>query len=186
MPTLVFFWVTTTKYIYTYSTTVPVPSSELDPAPPPLSRELCPSPPGNQTGRGHTCLRVRRWGVPIRTTGEKAQYSVYLWFPTTQEPNHKVNKQKRTRLFLLSSDLGQRRTFPRYCTGNPPPPLLKYIYVTCVCVWGGGPLSRFMGYSSQLARMTARICGFHFVQFCKCKIKFKGTVPQDFQLQVFS
>ncbi len=33
--------------------------------------------------------------------------------------------------------------------------------------------------------MTAWICSFHFVQFCTCKRKFKGTVPWDFRLQVF-
>ncbi len=33
--------------------------------------------------------------------------------------------------------------------------------------------------------MTVWICGFHLVQFCTCKRKFKGTVPRDFWLQFF-
>ncbi len=64
-------------------------------------------------------------------------------------------------------------------------------------------------WSLQLARITVRICifhyvqfyiyangslkgqcheicGFHFVQFWMCKRKFEGTVPWDFGLQVFS
>jgi hypothetical protein len=44
----------TTKYIYTWRTTVSVPSSELG--------LPTPSPARNLTG----------WGVPIQTTGEKA------------------------------------------------------------------------------------------------------------------
>ena len=28
-------------------------------------------------------------------------------------------------------------------------------------------------------------CGFHYLQFCMCKRKFKGTVPWDVWLQVF-
>ncbi len=68
------------------------------------------------------------------TMDEKGHSLCYL----SVTMDHKVNKKERTRLFLLSSDLGQRRTFPRYCTGNQPPPLLKYTYVTCVCVGGGG------------------------------------------------
>ncbi len=35
--------------------------------------------------------------------------------------------------------------------------------------------------------MRTRIGAFNFaVQFCTCKRKFKGTVPQDFQFQFFS
>ncbi len=32
--------------------------------------------------------------------------------------------------------------------------------------------------------MTVRICSFHYVQFCKCKRMFKGTVPRDLWLSL--
>ncbi len=37
-----------------------------------FSKRVCPPPPRNQRGEEHTRLRLRGWGVPIRTTGEKA------------------------------------------------------------------------------------------------------------------
>ncbi len=44
--------------------------------PTPLSRERMLLPPLDPRAE-HTRFRVRRWEVPIRTTGEKAQHSVY-------------------------------------------------------------------------------------------------------------
>ncbi len=64
----------------TQSTTVSVPSLELGPPTPSLASE-CASPgsPRNQRGGGgtHSPVCEGGWGVPIRTTGEKAYYSVY-------------------------------------------------------------------------------------------------------------
>jgi len=56
-------------YIHLQSTTVYVPSSELGFSHPLSRQPVCPSP-RNQRG-GHSRLRVRGWGVPIPTTGEK-------------------------------------------------------------------------------------------------------------------
>ncbi len=62
------------KYTYILNTTESVPSSELGPLQP-LSRErVCPPP---EPKGGHTRMRVRGWGVPIRMTGEKAKHPVY-------------------------------------------------------------------------------------------------------------
>ncbi len=61
---------------YTKITRVSVSSSKLaPPAPSPLSE--CYSPTWKQRGEGNTRLRVRGWGEPIRTTGEKDYNSVY-------------------------------------------------------------------------------------------------------------
>jgi hypothetical protein len=55
--------------LYTWSTTMSVPSSELG-LPHHLSHQrVCPT---RTKGGVHTRLRVRGWRVPIRTTGEKA------------------------------------------------------------------------------------------------------------------
>ncbi len=58
----------------------------------------------------------------------------------------------------------------------------------CVSV-GEGPSvdSQPRNIASSWIGMTARICAFNFaVQFCTFERKFKGTVPREFQFQVFS
>ncbi len=111
-------------------------------------------------------------------------YSSWHLLPST----HKINKEKRARHFLLSSDLGQRRTFPRHWAWNPPHPLLKYTYVTdamCFPFCGGGDLYvdsqswyiRVHYLVSSWQELTARICAFT-VYNCPCKSKFKGTVSR--------
>ncbi len=58
--------------------------------PPPLQRE--------PKGVGTTRLRVRRWGVPIQTTGEKAYYSAYSVANTNGFVNvHILNRQSRSK-----------------------------------------------------------------------------------------
>jgi hypothetical protein len=44
----------------------------------------------------------------------------------------------------------------------------------------------FIYAKGSLKEQCHEICGFHYVQFLMCKRKFKGTVPWDFRLQVFS
>ncbi len=65
--------VATTKYLYTGSTTVTVPSSELGPHHSLTRKRVCP-PSGTKGDGGHTRLQVRGWGGPNSDegTGEKA------------------------------------------------------------------------------------------------------------------
>jgi hypothetical protein len=51
------------KYVYIKSTTLYVPSSELELSQPLSRQRVCPSPQ-NRGGGGHTRLRVRGWGSP--------------------------------------------------------------------------------------------------------------------------
>jgi hypothetical protein len=80
------------------------PNPSLSPANVPLP----PEPKGGHTG--HTRLRVRGWGVPIPTTGEKAQHSAYtLWRRTrrdawTQPPSR--------RFYTSSTPSSPRRNSP--------------------------------------------------------------------------
>ncbi len=67
-------WVRTTKYIYTKSTTVSVPSLELGPPRPSLNASVLPPGAGGGGGYTHAC---GGGGVPIQTTGEKADYYAY-------------------------------------------------------------------------------------------------------------
>jgi hypothetical protein len=39
----------------------------------------------------------------------------------------------------------------------------------CMCI--------FVYAKGSLKEQCYKICGFHYVQFCMCKRKFKGTVP---------
>ncbi len=62
--------------------------------------------------------------------------------PSLLDSTHKVNKYKRTRHFMLSLDLGQKRTFSRHWAWNLPSPTLK-IYLrhwrnSFLSVRGGG------------------------------------------------
>ncbi len=52
-----------TKYIFIYSTTLCVPSSELGLSHPLSRQRVCPSP-GIKGGGGHTRLRARGWRSP--------------------------------------------------------------------------------------------------------------------------
>jgi hypothetical protein len=61
-----------TKYIYIQSTTVYVSSLELGLSPPLSRQRVCPSPPPESKGRGHTRLRVRGWGSPNSDDWKKA------------------------------------------------------------------------------------------------------------------
>ncbi len=47
-------------------------------------------------------------------------------------------------------------------------------------------ICNFFNAKGSLKEQCHKICGFHHVQFCMCKRKFKRTVPWDFRLQVFS
>jgi hypothetical protein len=58
-----------TKYVYTKSTTVYVPSSELGLSQPLSRQQVCPSP---QNRGGTLAGGLGVGGVPIPTTGEKA------------------------------------------------------------------------------------------------------------------
>ncbi len=60
------------RTVYIKSTTVYVPSSELELSQP-LSQQVCPSPQNRGGGGGHTPRGVGGWGSPIfPTPGEKA------------------------------------------------------------------------------------------------------------------
>ncbi len=65
------------KYIYTKSTTVSVPSSELGP-PNPSPASECVSPLGTKGG-GHTRLRVRGWGAQIGRLEKRPSTLSTLW-----------------------------------------------------------------------------------------------------------
>ncbi len=52
------------KYLYIKSTTVYVPSSEIETPQTPLLQASCPPPPPRPKGEGHTRLRLRGWGSP--------------------------------------------------------------------------------------------------------------------------
>jgi hypothetical protein len=52
--------------------------SEMGPPPAPLPQAGV-FHPRNQMGRGHTRLRMREWGVPIRMTGEMPSTLCTLW-----------------------------------------------------------------------------------------------------------
>ncbi len=63
---------------YTWSIIVAVPSSELGPPTTSPFSECAPHPPGTKGIEDIlACVRGVEGGVPIRTTGEKAKYSVY-------------------------------------------------------------------------------------------------------------
>jgi hypothetical protein len=67
-------------YKYIKSTTVNRDCTIVQIGTPPTrfhASECAPPPPRNQSGRGHTHQGVRGWGIPSRTTGEKALYSAY-------------------------------------------------------------------------------------------------------------
>jgi len=66
-----------TKYIYLQSTTVYVPSSELQGLSPPLSRQrVCPSHRNQRGGGGHTRLWDRGGGSP---NSDEGTYTVLAW-----------------------------------------------------------------------------------------------------------
>ncbi len=82
--------VNTTKYIYTQSTTVYIPSLELGP-PHPFSRKQVCSSPRNKRGVTHSPAG-EGVGDPIPTTGETAQDSIYLVVNTNFKEIEKSEK----------------------------------------------------------------------------------------------
>ncbi len=80
-----------TKYIYTWNTTICVPSSELGPPPPfPLSQGVYP-PSWTKGGGGRdTRLQVRGWGSPNLDDWRKKPSTLStLWSLTNKKANSK-------------------------------------------------------------------------------------------------
>ncbi len=46
-------------------------------------------------------------------------------------------------------------------------------------------MCNFIYAKGSLKELFHKSCGFHYVQFCMCKRKFKGTVSWDFRLRIF-
>jgi hypothetical protein len=99
--------------LYTYSTTVSVPSSELGlPHPSPANEWVLPPTP-NQGG-GHTRLRARGWGSPSSDDWRKSlalcllcglskQFSVLITVFQRNQQNHNIYFSHRGRLKILKS-----------------------------------------------------------------------------------
>ncbi len=106
------------------------PRRNWDSPTPSLASDCAPSP--GTKGGGHTRLQVRGWGVPIPTTGEKAQHSAY----SVLETHRRRRLSTDTRVSSFSRGGVSSLVYKRCCPGKqqlpfcPLQPLRKIFFLS--------------------------------------------------------